>query len=350
MIAASYHFESLESRRHLSSAPPAIVQTNLVSNLPDVAQHQDANLVNAWGLAPNIGNGVIWTSNNGTGTSTLFDTTTNSVLSLAVNVPGAPTGVVVNGGKGFAVTKDGNSGPARFIYVSEDGTISGWNQNVDVNNAIVAVNNSGSGAIYKGVALAKMGSKQVLYVANFHDGTIEEYDKNFNKVATTGFVDPNLPDGFAPFNIQAIGNKLFVAFAKQDADKSDEVAGAGLGAVDVFSSKGKLLNRLTDPQGLLNAPWGMTIAPKTFSAFKGDLLVGNFGDGHINVFSKKGVLVAQLDNAQDQPIVIDGLWGLHTGNGLKSGKNTVFFAAGPDDEANGLLGSLTSTSTIVPPG
>jgi uncharacterized protein (TIGR03118 family) len=258
--------------------------------------------------------------------------------------PAAPTGVTANKTKGFVVTKAGTTGPvsapSQLIFVTEDGTISGWNPKVDPANAALAVDRSSTGAVYKGATLAKASGKTYLYVANFHDGDIEVYDKKFTPVTKFPFSDPSIPAGFAPFDVQLLNGKLYVTYAKQDAARHDDVAGPGNGVVDVFSTKGKLLHRFATG-GTLNSPWGLTIAPKNFKAFKNDILVGNFGDGAINVFNKKGDFKGQLTDSAGHPIVIDGLWALNTGNGTNAGRNTVYFTSGPDHETHGLFGKLT---------
>jgi uncharacterized protein (TIGR03118 family) len=311
------------------------------------AAHADAHLVNAWGVAFNP-NGYVWVANNGTNTSTLYDG--NGVpQSLVVAIPdgaggaASPTGIVFSGSStDFTVSQGSASGASAFLFAGEGGTISGWSPAVNMNAAITMVDDSAAGAAYKGLALAAQGSANFLYAADFHNNRIAVFDSRFAPVATAGgFTDPDLPAGYAPFNIQAIGNKLYVAYAQQDATAHDEVAGAGLGLVDVYDSAGTLQQRLVTG-GALNAPWGLAMAPANFGPYSGDLLVGNFGDGKINAFDPAtGAYKGTLSTADGAPIVIDGLWGIAFGNGLNAQPtNTLFYAAGPGDEAHGAYGRI----------
>jgi uncharacterized protein (TIGR03118 family) len=315
--------------------------TALVSDGTSAPNH-DANLVNGWGVAFNP-QGFVWVANNHTSTSTLYDG--NGVpQSLVVNIPGAsgPTGIVFNGGSGFTVSAGGRSGPAIFIFVTEAGTVAGWSPGVDATNAVVAFDGSSLAASYKGAALATQGNASFLYAADFHNGRVDVFDSSFARVTPTGkFVDPNLPAGYAPFNVQAIGNRLYVAYAKQDAQAADEVPGAGLGVVDVFDTGGTFLQRLVTG-GALNAPWGIVMAPANFGTFSNALLVGNFGDGKINAFDPTtGSMLGTLSRSDGSPLVLDGLWGMAFGNGLNSQPaNTLFYAAGPGAEAHGVYGRI----------
>jgi len=326
-------------------------QTNLVSDLPGAAL-RDPNLINPWGIATGGATGPWWVNANGTGVSELFDGAGHPFPignQLVVTIPpppgsvgpSAPTGIVFHGGTGFDVTA-GN--PARFIFVTEDGTISGWNPAVDPTHAVIKVNNSTT-AVYKGVTLGQRSGATFLYAANFHAGVVEVYDTSFNPVtlSASAFTDPDLPSGFAPFGIQNIGGNIFVSFAKQAEDKHDEVDGAGLGFVEAFTPDGVLILRLR--HGFwMNAPWGMTLAPANFGKFSDHLLIGMFGGGNIAAFDPKtGNFSGLLRGPIGHPITIDGLWGLAFGNGGIAGPtNTLFFAAGINDEADGLFGTLTA--------
>lgn len=325
-------------------------QHNLVSDGFVPADHFDANIVNAWGIAFNPF-GPVWVADGGTGVSTLYDGTGN-VLSLVVNIPspgnsaggGNPTGIVFNASTGFVVTKGSTSGASRFIFATEDGLIAGWAPNVDSTHAITAVDNSAStGAVYKGLALSAGGSGSLLYAADFHNNRIDVFDNAFKSVTLSpgAFTDPKLPMGFAPFGLQAINGNIYVSYAKQDADKHDDVQGQGLGFVDVFDPNGNLIRRVVS-RGRLNAPWGMTLAPAGFGKFSNRLLVGNFGDGRINAYDlATGEFVGRLKGTDHRPIQIDGLWGIAFGNGfLSQPVNTLFFAAGPGDEQHGLYGRI----------
>src|SRR5438874_3851635 len=326
-------------------------QHNLVSDGVVPAGLVDAALVNAWGLVASP-TSPWWVADNGTGLSTLYNGNTGAKVVLTVSVPGAPTGVVFNSGPSFVVTSGTKSGPARFIFASEDGTISGWNPAVAATQAVVGVDHSAAGAVYKGLAIASTAAGDRLYATNFHAGTVDVFDASFNPVAG-GFTDASLPAGYAPFGIRHLGDAIYVTYALQDADQHDDVAGVGHGFVDVFDVTGNLLFRAAS-KGRLNSPWGLAIAPSDFGKFSGNLLVGNFGDGHINAFDLdrqrgKGELQqrGQLHAADGSLIAIDGLWGLAFGNGAAAGPpNALFFTAGPFDEQHGLFGRLT---TAPPP-
>lgn len=325
-------------------------QRNLVSDGFVAADNNDPNLVNAWGVAFNPF-GAVWVADNGTGVSTLYDGA-GVPQPLVVKIPppanasgnGAPTGIVFNASNGFMVSNGTVSGAARFIFATEDGVIAGWAPNVDPTNAIRVVDNSVmTGAIYKGLALSAGGTGSLLYAADFHNGKIDVFDSSFKPVMLPAgaFFDPNLPAGFAPFGLQAINGDIYVTYAKQDAARKDDVAGRGLGFINVFDPNGRLIKRLVT-QGALNAPWGLALAPAGFGRFAGRLLVGNFGDGNINAYDiANGHFVGKLRGPDRRPIQIDGLWGLAFGNGfLNQPVDTLFFAAGPGDEQHGLYGRI----------
>ncbi len=320
----------------------AYSQTNLVSDLPGLATLTDPNLVNAWGMVAGPTT-PMWVANNGTDTSTLYNGAVNgsppAVVPLVVNVPGAPTGIVFNTEPGFTVSAGGVSAPARFIFATESGTILGWAPNVPLNgNAQVTA--TVPDAIYKGLATATTDSGTFLYAANFHDNRIDVFNSSFSLVHLSGsFHDRHLPRGFAPFNIQALDGKLYVSYAKQDDERSDEIAGRRLGFVDVFDTSGHLLRRLVT-RGQLDAPWGLAIAPDGFGQFSGDLLVGNFGDGRINAYDLRGHFRGTLRDERRRPIEIDGLWALRFGNGVAGSPTTLLFSAGIQDEEHGLFGSI----------
>ena len=259
---------------------------------------------------------------------------------------GTPTGIVSNGTSDFVVSQGGKSGASAFIFATEDGTIAGWNPGVDP-NAVLAVDNSGSGAVYKGLAMGSSGGKNYIYATNFNSGKVDVFDTNFapHTFSEHQFTDHHLPAGFAPFGIQNINGMIFVTYAKQDAAKHDDVPGRGLGFVDVFSTSGDLMGRVAS-RGPLNAPWGLAVAPSTFGHFAGDLLVGSFGDGRINAYkmTQHGEFEfdGQLKGTNGHTIVIDGLWGLAVGNGAAAGPtSTLFFTAGLNGEKDGLFGTLT---------
>jgi uncharacterized protein (TIGR03118 family) len=347
--------EGLEDRCLLATG---FVQTNLVSDIPGLAAHTDSHLVNSWGLAvnPNPTTGFMWVADNGTGVSTLYDGMGN-MNTLVVTVPppasdptatSAPTGVVFNGDSAhYMVTANGKTGSAAFLFATEDGTISGWSPTVDLTHAILGADNSGSDAVYKGLALGTSSQGAMIYAANFRSGRIDVFNDSFQpRSVAGGFRDPTIPAGYAPFDIRNIGGKLFVTYAKQDADKHDDVAGAGHGFIDVFDTNGHLLQRLVS-RGRLNSPWGLAVAPSNFGTFSGALLVGNFGDGRINAYNiNTGAFLGTLKDAVNgRDILIPGLWGLEFGNGgLTGATNTLFFGAGIFGEAHGLFGDLTAVT------
>jgi uncharacterized protein (TIGR03118 family) len=325
------------------------VVRNLVSDGSVPAATVDPQLSNPWGVAYSP-TGAFWVSDNNSGFSTLYNGA-GAKIPLTVTTPsapgeggaGAPTGIVFNGAaSGFNVTANGKTGKAAFIFDSEDGTIEGWAPSVDATNAIIAVNNydAGAGAVYKGLAIASTSGSTFLYATNFRAGDVEVYDSNFSLVNT--FTDPTVAPGYAPFNIQDLGGTLYVTFALQDADKHDDVAGPGNGYVDAFSLTGVFERRIVSLGGEVNSPWGLDIAPASFGAFAGDLLVGNFGDGTISVFNPlSGAFEGKLLGQDGLPIVEGDLWDLITGNGGAGGRtDTVYFTAGVQNEAEGLFGSI----------
>jgi uncharacterized protein (TIGR03118 family) len=325
---------------------------NLVSDGTVAADHVDPNLINAWGVAFNPF-GFVWVANNATGTSTLYDGA-GVAQSLVVQIPtattaggGPATGIVFNASSGFVVKNATTSGAGRFIFATEGGVIAAWSPTVDATHAVRAVDNSANGAIYKGLALSAGGSGQLLYATDFHNARIDVFDATFTPVTLPPgrFTDPRIPSDYAPFGIQAINGDIFVTYAKQDADKHDNVNGPGLGYVDVYDPNGVLLDRVAT-HGALNAPWGVTLAPAGFGEFSNSLLIGNFGDGRINAYSLKNYnFRGNLRDQNNHSIVIDGLWGLAFGNGFANQPvNTLFFAAGPNDEANGLYGRIDASA------
>ena len=313
--------------------------TNFQSDIPGVAQHTDPNLVNPWGMAVST-SGTIWVSDNGTGVSTLYHQD-GTASSLVVEIPRArrnrgtanPTGIVFNSTSSFQGSKNGTSAPALFIFVSEDGSISGWNSTLDLTHAIIAVDNGTNRgvnqAIYKGATLGVANGHNFLYVTDFHTSKVETYDENFHRVTPNGFVDPNLPSGYGPFGIRNFNDEIFVTYAKQDAAKEDDVACAGCGFVNVFDTSGNFLRRLVS-NGNLNAPWGLTLT-------EDGLWVGNFGDGLINVYDPvTGTFIETLMRADGTPLQFDGLWDM-----LPAQAGGIFFTAGIADEEHGLFGIIT---------
>jgi len=328
-----------------SARTNAYVVHKLVSDVSGAAAHTDSNLVNAWGLAA-LPAGPWWAADNGTDVATVYDASGDPfplASPLVVQVASAPTGEVANTGSNFVVGSGSASGPARFLFATEEGTILGWNPNASPTQALVAV--PATGAIYKGLAIAN-GDR--LFATDFHNAKVDVFDGSFTPLTLPGaFVDPGIPAGFAPFGIQNVGGRILVSYAKQDAAREDDVAGQGLGFVDAFDTNGVLLGRVAT-RGQLNAPWGLAQAPAGFGRFGGDLLVGNFGNGDINAYEPQAdgsfERVGQLKQPDGTPIVIDGLWALQFGHGAVNNGPTdrLFFTAGPDDESHGLFGSITA--------
>ena len=327
-------------------------QTNLVSNLSTVgAQLVDPSLKNPWGLAAGPTTPV-WVADNGTDVATIYPGAVNGSpivkAGLAVAVPGgAPTGQVFNPTADFVAGAAPAKSPARFILSTENGSIVAWNPAAPPNpQATTAeVEYTNPTAVYKGLAIAATLNGSFLYASNFHDGTVDVFDAKFKKVASPGgFVDASLPAGYAPFGIQNLHGLIYVTYALQNAERHDDVSGRGHGFIDVFTTDGFLLHRLAS-RGSLDSPWGLAIAPAGFGPFAGQLLVGNFGNGRINVLDPiSGEREGQLRGDDDKPITIEGLWGLLPGNGATGGPTSVLFSAGLNGEADGLLGTLTPSA------
>jgi uncharacterized protein (TIGR03118 family) len=350
------------SAQALDQDHTAYIQTNLVSNLPNVAQTLDPNLQNSWGVA-NAPGGPLWVSDNNDGLSTLYDGN-GAIVPLVVTIPlppgqtpppaAAPTGIVWNPTTAFTVTVGATTAPATFIFDSENGTIIAWNPTVDPitsgkSTATIVVNNSAAGAVYKGLAFGTNVHGNFLFATNLFAGTVEVYDSNFAPATLDGnFSDPAIPAGFAPFGIANIDNNLYVTYAKQNAQKNDVVAGTGLGFVDVFTTDGVLIKRFASA-GPLNAPWGVVRATQNFGEFSGQILIGNFGSqgnaaGWINAFSggEDNQFLGPLRNAQGKPISINGLWSIVFGTFLNSVADTLYFTAGPNNQTDGLYGTIVA--------
>jgi len=332
-------------------------QTNLVSNLSGVAPTMDPNLQNAWGLVHGPST-PWWVSNNAGGTSTLY-TGAGVIVPLVVTIPnapsqptpGSPTGVMFNGSPTDFLLAPRM--PAIFLWVTEDGTVQGWNPGVKPTTAVIEVDNSRvpnptNGAVYKGATIAEIDGKKFILAANFRSGRVDAFDTDFEQetISEEKFEDDHIPHGFAPFNVQGYGPNIYVTYARQNAAKHDPVGGAGLGFVDVFSSKGRLLARL-EHGDWFNAPWGVVLTPADFGEFSHTLLVGNFRGGTVAAFNPlTGHFLGNVLNPNGSTLNIDGLWALGFGNGANSGPgNTLFFTAGPDNETNGLFGTLTPVAS-----
>jgi uncharacterized protein (TIGR03118 family) len=319
-------------------------QVNLISDIPGVARVTDPNLVNPWGQAASASS-PLWVADNGSNVSTVYrggvSGSIPQVVPLVVSIPeGAPTGIVFNPSGDFVVHTDQGSAAANFIFDSESGRVTAWSGKVSGTKAQVEFTNRD--AVYKGLALATVDGAHYLYASNFRAGRIDVFNAHFRPVKLSGgFSDSEIPVGFAPFDVQLLGGELYVSYAKQDAAKHDDVAGPGNGFVDVYDTSGHLLRRLI-AHGDLNSPWGLVLAPSSFGAFGGDLLVGNFGDGAIHAYDPAtGALKGQLTNTDGNPILIDGLWALRFGNRTFGTDGTLVFTAGIGGESHGLLGAIT---------
>jgi uncharacterized protein (TIGR03118 family) len=348
------------SARH--PAGNEFLQTNLVSDLSNQnAKVVDPDLQNPWGLAfgPTT---PLWVSDNNNGLATVYAIAAGGTgatkANLTVALPGgrvstgdggSPTGQVFNGGTGFVVTSAAGSGPARFIFSAESGQISAWSPVADPvsgGKSTAQVVYSSPTAVYKGLTIATdRAGTTLLYATNFHDRSVDVFDTSFNLVQVKGgFADPSIPWNYAPFGIQAIGDKIYVTYAEQDAAKHDDVPGPGHGFVDVFNDRGFLVDRVAS-RGALDSPWGLAMAPDGFGGLGDTLLVGNLGNGWINSFEPfSGKFRGPLLDGQGRPIAIDGLWGLAFGTASTGGTGTLLFSAGINNQQDGLIGALNPAS------
>jgi uncharacterized protein (TIGR03118 family) len=331
----------------MSSAGPCDAGSFTVT--PLLTDSQDSNLVNPWGVSFTTDGSPFWVSDNGAGVATLYSVSpTTGVLTPVtavgpVTIPppgsGTPTGQVANTGAGNPNIFNGNN----FLFVSEDGTVSGWRSALGVHGPAEVIVLGSDANVYKGATeFTTSTGNTYLFAANFRAGTIDAIKANSSEPNFPGtFIDPTIPAGFAPFNIRLLGGKFYVTYALQDALKHDDVAGPGNGFVDVFNTDGTLNARLAS-HGALNSPWGLAIAPASFGSLAGDLLVGNFGDGTINAFSLSGTFLGPLTDTSGSPIAIDGLWTLTPGSGVGNGGSdqTVYFTAGPNGETGGIFGAI----------
>ena len=345
-------------------------QTNLVSNIAGQAPVQDPNLQNAWGLVSSPTGSPWWVSNNADGTSALYSISTNSTGGLVASIvpinpapnefvkipnapsqasPGSPTGVMFNGSPTDFLLAPG--APALFIFVTEDGTVQGWNPGVNKASAVITVDksqvpNAKNGAVYKGATIAEIDGHKFILAANFRSGKIDIFDTNFKPVrfSEEKFDDDSIPRDFAPFNVQGVGPNIYVTYAKQDAARHDppDPGRPGDGFVDVFDRHGRLLQRL-EHGDWFNAPWGVVWATPGFGEFSNTILVGNFRGDNVAAFNPvTGKFLGNMLNPDGSTLLIGGLWALRFGNDGGSGSaTTLFFTAGPNGETDGLLGTLT---------
>ena len=326
--------------------PAGYSQTNLVANTAGVANHTDPQLSNPWGISFTPGQ-PFWIANNNGGTSTLYDAQGNK-NSLVVGIPvaahnpcpqGCPTGTVANSQAGYF-------GNGAFLFDTEDGIIANW---TGQGNASTVVDNSASGAVYKGLALLTNNEGTFLLAANFNSAAIDVFDRNFNATHLAGnLTDPNLPAGYAPHGVHIVGNLIMVAYAQQDAAKHDPVTGAGLGIVDAFDMEGNFHGTFATG-GTLNAPWGVVMAPSTFGTFAGDVLIGNFGDGTMNAYDTQGHFVAQVADSAGHVIANPGLWDMVFGAGGTGDPNTLYFTAGGANQTSGLFATLVPATAVGGP-
>jgi uncharacterized protein (TIGR03118 family) len=327
-----------------TGAQTRFTESDLVSDQPGHATLTDPNLVNPWGLA--IGPATpLWVADNGPGVATVYRgggaAGPITQLPLAPTIPdGAPTGQAFNDTDQFAVTGPGGTAPASFLFVSEAGDVTGWNRTATPDAAVVV--GHVPGAVYKGLALVHTPAGPFLLAADFHHNRIDVYDGRFHRLPLPSpfFHDRTLPRGYAPFNVYATADAVYVSYALR-GEGADEVDGAGLGFVDRYTNFGLTVHRIAS-RGPLNAPWGMAVAPASFGTFAGALLVGNFGDGHLSAY-RGATFLGQLRTPTGHPIAIDGLWGILPGTATAGGTNALWFSAGTNDEADGLLGLLTPT-------
>jgi uncharacterized protein (TIGR03118 family) len=357
LIAAVPAAALADTNHHHRNRNTPVQEVDLVSDLPGRAPLTDPDLANPWGLA--LGPTTpLWSANTDTSTATLYSAAPGANVASksavvrvtlpgpAPKAPGLPTGQVFNGGTNFVVGTGATASPARFIFATLTGTIEAWSPVSDPLLGNAEIKASVPGAAYTGLALATSSYGQRLYAANFGQGRVDAFDSSFNRVTlpSWAFRDAHLPKGLVPFNVQTLRGDVFVSYDGIDPTTGRELLGVGVGAVDEFTADGKLIKRIATHQSL-NAPWGLAIAPASWGNLAGSLLVGNFGDGRINVVAPDrygfghGVR-SQLTNAYGTPISIDGLWSLTPGTATTGGTGVLWFSAGIDKEQHGLLGQL----------
>lgn len=333
---------------HPSRDGLAVQQVNLVSDVPGKAALLDPDLVNPWGLALGA-TSPLWVSNAGTSSSTLYSsapgaTTATKVPTIRVDVP-APSGQVANAGTGFVLSNGTASAPARFIFATLTGSIAAWGPPVSPLVGAAQIKATTPGAAYTGLAISPTNDS--LYAANFAQNRVDVFDSTFTRTKQPwwSFRDLHLPKGYAPFNVQTLGTRVFVTYAKVDPKTGRSVNTRGAGYVSEFTTDGHFVDRIAS-RGTLNAPWGLAIAPTSWGKLAGSLLVGNFGDGRVNIIQPKShgrfdhKVTAQLKTTNGHPLVIPGLWSLTPGTVTTGGTDALWFSAGIANESHGLLGLL----------
>ena len=333
-----------------TSPPPtsSYAATVLASDGSASAPNTNPDLKNGWGVAFSASS-TAWLSSNGTQRSLLFDgdgVPQSLVVAVpaGVNGPAGPTGMIFNSGSttDFVVSAQGKSSKATFLFATDAGTIAGWSPNVLPTDAVTAFDDGAGAANYKGLTLVPRSDGNFLYAADFHNNKVDIFNSAFAKQAPVAgaFADPTIPQGFAPFGIQSVGNAVVVTYAKQDAAARVQVKGAGFGYVDIFDTAGNLVSRLTGNG--FNAPWGVALAPTDFGPHSNALLIGNFGDGTIDVFASASLsYLGKLTLGDGSTFAQAGLWGMRFGNDAHDQPhNTLFYAAGPHGKADGVFGRL----------
>jgi uncharacterized protein (TIGR03118 family) len=329
------------------SVPHTFASADLVSDVPGTTPHVDPALVNAWGVA--CSNDFEWVADAGTGKISIIDRQGNASKvhiflpsrPLATEPP-APTGIVINSTHSFYMMEQGLIAPAYLLVATEEGTIAGWNPGFGTQKAFTVVDNVHQSASYKGIALSNSGGVARLYATDFHNGRVDMFGNAFQPLPTSGlFVDPTLPPNYVPFGIQAVGDFIVVTYAyKTNPNDDDETEGAGLGIVSVFAPDGTFVKRLATG-GDLNAPWGIAAVGSKFSGAADTIVIGNFGDGKMNVFHMgSGQSLGQLLNQRGQAIAVDGLWGIAVAPRAAGAAPTLFYAGGPADESHGVFGEV----------